>query len=302
MTSPEQALGLTDAESGALSMIFQFEHMDLDTQPGQSKWAVQPWRLTDLKQTITRWQRGLAGRGWNSNYLSNHDQPRALSRFGDDAEFRVQSATLLATFLHTLQGTPYIYQGEEIGMTNVRFESIDEYRDIETLNMYREAVDQRGQDPAEVLRSIYAKGRDNARTPMQWDASPNAGFSTGAPWIAVNPNYTTINAAADRADPDGVFAYYQRLIRLRKQHPILVYGDYQLLLPDDPAIYAYTRSWQGRRLLVLLNFSGEAAEAALPDGLALDGAELLIGNYPIAGPPAGQSLALRPYEARVYVV
>ena len=300
MATPEHGIAITNEQTGALNMLFQFEHVDLDSQPGGSKWDLKPWELADLRRSFSRWQRGLAGQGWNSLYLSNHDQPRALSRFGDDAEYRVQSATLLATFLHTLQGTPYIYQGEEIGMTNVRFESIDDYRDIETLNMYREAVGERGQDPAEVLRSIYAKGRDNARTPMQWDAGPNAGFTTGTPWIAVNPNYATINAEADRADPDGIFAYYQRLIQLRKQHPIIVYGDYELLLPDDPSIYAYTRSWQGRRLLVLLNFSAGMAAGTLPDGIALDGAELLIGNYPVAGPAAGQSFELRPYEARVY--
>ncbi len=297
-TSPEQAGELTDEEHGVLSMVFQFEHMDLDS--GASKWDVQPWSLLEMKQIMTRWQQGLAGRGWNSIYLSNHDQPRALSRFGDDGLYRVQSAKLLATFTHLLQGTPYIYQGEELGMTNVAFESIDDYCDIETLNAYRELVEERGVAPQAALASIYAKGRDNARTPMQWDAGPNAGFTRGAPWIQVNPNYTAINAQQALADRDSIFHYYRRLIRLRKENPVMVYGVYDLILDDHPQIYAFTRTLEDDRLLVVLNFSAETLEYELPADMGFDSQELLIGNYPIDAGESGNWLSLRPYEARVY--
>ena len=198
MATTEHAIDLTNEETGHLNMLFQFEHMDLDRDPGgmSAKWSLKRWDLLDLKRVMTRWQSDLEGKGWNSLYLSNHDQPRSVSRFGDDGQYRVQSAKLLGTFLHMLQGTPYVYQGEEIGMTNVRFPSIDDYRDIETLNMYQEFVHIRGIDPAIVMAGIHAKSRDNARTPMQWDDSPNAGFTTGTPWIGVNPNYPQINVRA----------------------------------------------------------------------------------------------------------
>jgi oligo-1,6-glucosidase len=302
MATTADALAITDQEHGSLNMLFQFEHMGLDTDEsrGLGKWAYKKLDLRDLKHSMTRWQKALEGRGWNSLYLSNHDQPRALSRFGDDTRYRIESAKLLATFLHTLQGTPYIYQGEEIGMTNVRFGSIDDYRDIETLNMYREFTQQRGLDPAEVLAMIYAKGRDNARTPMQWDATPNAGFSDGEPWIKVNPNYTQINVQQARADPTSIFRYYQQLIRLRRDNPIMVYGVYDLILPDHEQIYAYTRTLGEERLLVILNFSAETPVFVLPETVVFQEARLFIGNYP-ADPaePIGR-VTLRPYEARVY--
>jgi oligo-1,6-glucosidase len=249
---------------------------------------------------MSRWQTDLEGKGWNSIYLTNHDQPRALSRFGDDRRYRVEAAKLLATFTHMLQGTPYIYQGEELGMTNVVFESIDEYRDIESLNMYREFVTERGLDPGAVMAMIYAKGRDNARTPMQWDDSPQAGFTSGVPWIGVNPNYRTINARQALADPNSVFRYYQSLIRLRKAHPVAVYGSYTLLLEDDERIYAFIRSLDDEQLLVILNFSGDEATFVLPQNLTFASQELLIGNYPVDPAEEIASLALRPFEARVY--
>ena len=205
LVTTEHGIQLTHAEHGPLNMLFQFEHMEVDSEIGAGKWTRRRFDLRDLKQVITRWQKDLEGQGWNSLYLANHDQPRTVSRFGDDGRYRVESAKLLATFLHMLQGTPYIYQGEEIGMTNVSFASIEDYRDLETLNMYREAVG-RGADPQEVLGFIHARGRDNARTPMQWDASPSAGFSSGRPWLAVNPNYPAINVAADRAAADSIVA------------------------------------------------------------------------------------------------
>lgn len=298
----EHGIALTNQESGPLSMLFQFEHMEIDTDPASDspKWSTTPWRLNDLKATTSRWQTELAGTGWNSVYLSNHDTPRTVSRFGDDGRYRVESAKLLATFLHMLQGTPYIYQGEEIGMTNVAFDTIDDYRDVDARNMYREFVNDRGMNPRDVLEMIHSKGRDNARTPMQWDASDNAGFSTGTPWIKVNPNYTSINVAEDRASPDSIFAYYQQLIRLRKDHPVIVYGTYQLLLPDDPELYVFTRTLDSERLLVILNFSANTPVFHLPDDVTTENPELLIANYPVDANQPIAGLTLRPYEARVY--
>ena len=301
MLTTEQAVRITNEDSGMLNMLFQFEHMDLDTDPGLmlNKWGVKKLDLLDLKRSMSRWQKELEHKGWNSLYLSNHDQPRALSRFGDDGQYRVESAKLLATFLHMLQGTPYVYQGEELGMTNVRFESISNYRDVETLNIYHELVDKRGLAKQDVLAMIYAKGRDNARTPMQWDESPNAGFSTGHPWLQVNPNYDTINAKQALADPNSIFYYYQQLIRLRKSMPIIVHGSYDLL-PDDSDIYAYTRILGDEKLLVILNFGKGTPTFTLPEAMPTHDWSLLIANYPVD--PAGQigKIGLRPYEARVY--
>ncbi len=302
MATCEQAATITNEATGQLQMVFQFEHMDVDIDHERQlgKWAATRLRLADLRRTMSRWQHELAGIGWNSLYLSNHDQPRPVSRFGDDTRYRVESAKLLATFLHMLQGTPYIYQGEEIGMTNVRFATIDAYRDIETLHIYRELVQERGLSSAEALAMIHARGRDNARTPMQWDDSAYAGFSSAPPWIGVNPNYRTINVAAALADPDSVLHYYQRLITLRKTHPLIVYGSYALLLEAHAQIYAFTRTLGDQRLLVLLNFSADSTTDRLPAPLTLTGAEMLISNYPQAADGVGASFSLRPYEARVY--
>jgi oligo-1,6-glucosidase len=302
MATPEHAIDLTNEETGHLNMLFQFEHMDLDRDPGSmsAKWALKRWDLLDLKRVMTRWQRDLEGKGWNSLYLSNHDQPRSVSRFGDDGYHRVESAKLLGTFLHMLQGTPYVYQGEEIGMTNVRFPSIDDYRDIETLNMYRDFVHNRGMDPATVMAGIHAKSRDNARTPMQWDDSPNAGFTTGTPWIAVNPNYPQINVSAALADLDSVFHYYKKLIRLRKENPVIVHGRYDLLLEAHGEIYAFTRTHGDDRLLVILNFTGNQPVFALPSDITYSAKDLMIANYEVDAAEDIALLTLRPYEARVY--
>jgi oligo-1,6-glucosidase len=302
LATTEHGVDITHEETGHLNMLFQFEHVDLDKDRGGAlgKWGLKPWDLLDLKRVISSWQKELEHKGWNSLYLSNHDQPRAVSRFGDDGQYRVESAKLLATFLHMLQGTPYVYQGEEIGMTNVKFESIDDYRDIETLNMYREFVQQRGVDPQAVMAMIYAKSRDNARTPMQWDASAQAGFTSGTPWIKVNPNYQSINAKQALADPSSIFFYYQQLIRLRKQHPIVVYGTYDLILESHQQIYAFTRTLQDERLLVMLNFSKDTPVFALPTHITFAKHELLIGNYDIDPAEDIRLLTLRPYEARVY--
>lgn len=301
LVTPDTASLITHPDTGCLSMLFEFEHMDLDTQPGKPKWFAQPLRLQDLKDVTMRWQKGLENRGWNSLYLTNHDQPRAVSRFGGDGEYRVQSAKLLATLTHLLQGTPYIYQGEELGMTNVAFDDIADYRDVESLNMYREFVNERGYDPQVVLQMLRVKSRDNARTPMQWSAAANAGFTTGTPWIKVNANYTAINAEQALADPDSIFHYYRRLIQLRKELPIIVHGTTDLLLADHPHIFAFTRTWQAERLLVILNFSRETPVFELPADLSDATYEAVIGNYPIEpGTPDGT--VLRPWEARVYRV
>jgi oligo-1,6-glucosidase len=300
--STQDALRLVDSETGALNMVFQFEHMDLDAERGgaSSRRSLKPWSLLDLKRVMTRWQKDLEGRGWNSIYLTNHDQPRAVSRFGDDREYRVESAKLLATFTHCLQGTPYIYQGEEIGMTNVAFDSIEDYRDIETLNIYHELVHEKGMAPKDVLTILHAKSRDNARTPMQWDDRPQAGFTTGVPWIKVNPNYRKINVRQALADPNSVFHYYRKLIRLRRENPVMVYGRYDLLLEEHPQIYAFTRTLENDRLLIVLNFSRQESLFELPSEIAFSGAELLISNYPVEAVHDLRSVELRPYEARVY--
>lgn len=295
----EQAVLYTGEDRRELNMVFTFEHMDIDSGWG-GKWDVQPWKLTDLKRILNRWQLGLQGRGWNSLYMNNHDQPRVVSRFGDDGKYRVESAKMLATLLHTMQGTPFIYQGEELGMTNVKFASIDDYRDIETLNMYREKVVKGGQDAAQVMQAIYAKSRDNARTPFQWDDSPNAGFTTGTPWLGVNPNYREINAEQARQDPNSVFHYYRKLLQLRKRHPIMVYGEFIPLLEEDERIYAYLRRLGDERWLVCMNFAAAETEFALPPEVRYSHAELVIGNYEVDPAQSVRRLRLRPYEARVY--
>jgi oligo-1,6-glucosidase len=265
------------------------------------KWSTVPWSVVAFKQVMSRWQKELENKGWNSLYLTNHDVPRGVSRFGDDKRYWQESAKLLATLMFTLQGTPYIYQGEEIGMTNVAFATIDDYRDVDALNMYRLAMAEPGADEGKIMAQIHLKGRDNARTPMQWDASPNAGFTGGTPWIKVNPNYSRINVEASLADQDSIFRYYQRLIALRSKHPVFVYGTYHLLLPDDPAIYAYTRTLDNCRLLTILNFGANSPTFVLPAEVTYSRSEFLIGNYEVAHEESEpQRVSMQPYEARVY--
>ncbi|WP_226641855.1 glycoside hydrolase family 13 protein [Mesobacillus subterraneus] len=296
----EQAKLYTDDSRNEVNMVFQFEHVDLDSGPG-GKWDLKPLKLTDLKNNFTKWQTGLEDIGWNSLYLNNHDQPRMVSRFGNDQQYRVESAKMLATFLHMLKGTPYIYQGEEIGMTNVRFDSIDEYKDIETLNMYDEKVKQNGEEPEKVMESIYVKGRDNARTPFQWDESEHGGFTTGIPWIQVNPNYKEINANQAVADEKSIYHYYRKLIQLRKEQPVIVHGRYDILVSDDEKIYVYTRTFESQKLLVLLNFSDEEQSFGVPLELQGKKSEILISNYE-ASEGYGAEVSLRPYEAIVYLI
>lgn len=277
-------------DGSELSMVFQFEHICLDQQPGKEKWDLAPLPLGKLKQCFERWQQGLYGQGWNSLFLNNHDLPRIVSRWGDDTVYRVESAKMLAVMLYGMQGTPYLYQGEELGMTNIRL-PIEQYVDLETKNLYAERV-AAGYDPADVMASIYARSRDNARTPMQWSAEKNAGFSDAEPWMPVNPNYTVINAEAALADPDSVFYCYRKLIALRKTYPVFRDGRFTLLLPDSEQIFAYTRDTERERLLVVCNFTAEAVPFARPE--AFREAKLLISNYP---EPAE---LLRPYEAQMF--
>jgi oligo-1,6-glucosidase len=292
-TTLEQARLYTDPARHELDMVFQFEHVNLDQDGG--KWHTHALDLRDLKASFGRWQAGLAETGWNSLYWNNHDQPRIVSRWGDDGEYRVRSATALGTLLHLHRGTPYVYQGEELGMTNAPFAGIEDFHDIESLNHYAEAT-AAGEDPADVLAALRRMSRDNARTPMQWDASEHAGFTTGTPWIAVNPNHDAINAQAALADPGSVLHHYRRLIALRHAEPVVAHGDFTMLLGDDPQVYAFTRRLGDVELLVLVNVSGEPAAPEVPDAAAWAKAELLLSNVN----SDASSLVLEPWEARVH--
>lgn len=290
----ELAKRYSNPDHSELSMVFQFEHICLDQMEGKEKWDLAPLSFLKLKEVLSRWQRELYGKGWNSLFWDNHDLPRIVSRWGNDGAYRVESAKMLAILLHGMQGTPYIYQGEELGMTNIRYE-IEDYRDIETLNMYKERLE-KGYGKEEVMASIYAKSRDNARTPMQWNDGENAGFTEGKPWMKVNPNYKEINAESQVKDEDSVFSCYRKLIRLRKEYPVFVDGCFELLLEKDENVFAYTRTNQDSQLLVICNFYDQTLEYPLeqPDSSM----RLLIGNYK----DADQTRMLRPYEARMYFV
>ena len=297
-TSVEDAILYTGFDRRELNMVFTFEHMWTDYQDGEY-WSDWKLDLVKLKEVLSRWQAGLHGKGWNSLYWNNHDQPRIVSRFGDDGEYREASAKMLAACLHMMQGTPYIYQGEELGMTNVAFEGIDEYDDVATVNAYREYTKNRGVTHDDMMRYIHQVSRDNARTPMQWDDTENAGFTTGKPWLGLNPNYTAINAECQIRDPNSVFSFYKELIRLRKAYPVIVYGDYELLLPDDAAIFAYTRTLGGETLLTVCSFVGEPVEFTVPDALLPENARLLLSNY--AAPDVTRTFTLQPFETRIYL-
>ena len=286
----ERAKLYSAPDGSELSMVFQFEHIGLDQQPGKEKWDTAPLDFVALKRCLAKWQTGLHGCGWNSLFLNNHDLPRTVSRWGDDGAYRVASAKLLATMLHGLEGMPYIYQGEELGMTNIHL-PIEAYRDLESLNLY-ETRKAAGYPEAEIMASLYARSRDNARTPMQWDASPHGGFTTGTPWLTENPNYREINATAELADPDSVFHYYRRLIALRKTYPVFVHGDFTLLEPDHPSLFVYLRKLARQSLLVICNYGGGETAWSLPAGW--DDAQCLISNYPDRLPGR-----LRPWEARI---
>ena len=287
----DEARLFTDPVRREVDMVFQFEHVSLDQGPG-GKWDLRPFRMLDLKNCFARWQVGLEDIGWNSLYLNNHDQPRAVSRFGDDdPAFRDRSAKALALVLHLHRGTPYVYQGEEIGTTNVPFTSIDDFRDIESLNHYAAALAD-GAAEQDVLAALRARSRDNGRTPMQWDAGPNAGFSAGSPWLHVNPNHREINVAAQRDDPDSVLAFFRRLVELRHRVPAAAHGRFRLLLPDDEAVWAFTRTLDDTELVVAANFSRQQRSVELGD---LRGARILLATYPEGTVPG----MLRPWEGYV---
>jgi len=283
----ERAKLYSNPDGSELSMVFQFQHICLDQEPGKDKWDVIPLSLPKLKQCFATWQQELHGKGWNSLFFNNHDLPRIVSRWGNDQEYRVESAKMLATMLHGMEGTPYIYQGEELGMTNIRLE-LKDHVDLETLNTYEERI-ALGYDPEEVMASIHARSRDNARTPIQWTAGENAGFTTGKPWMPVNPNYIEINAEAALKDPDSVFHYYQKLIRLRKTYDVFRSGSFTLLCPEDEKIFAYTRDTEQEHLLVVCNFTAETLEFHTPQNFR--GSKMLLSNY------AEDSHRLRPFEA-----
>ena len=302
--SPEDAVLYTDPDRGEVDMVFTFEHMELDVAPSTGpsalggKWNLAPLRLVDLKANLNRWQEGLAEVGWNSLYWNNHDQPRIVSRWGDDGEQRVPSAKSFGTVLHLMRGTPYVYQGEELGMTNAHLTSLDGYRDVETVN-WAAGASSRGIDEAAILHSLSVKSRDNARTPMQWTADEHAGFTTGTPWLAVNPNHVEINAEAALADPGSVFHHYRRLIELRHTLPVAVDGSFRLLLPDDEQVFAYVRELDGARLLVVANLSGSPAQVDLGGDADLLAGELLLGTHDAPDAQAEGSVELAPWESRV---
>ena len=292
----EEAKKYARSDEKELNMVFQFEHMDVDSDEKAGKWTTRKMDLRDLKKILTRWQKGLQDIAWNSLYWENHDQPRSVSRFGNDSdEYREISAKMLATCIHMMQGTPYVYQGEELGMTNCPFNTLDNFRDLESINAFHELTEQGKMTEEDMMAAISYKGRDNARTPMQWDDSAYAGFSTTNPWIMVNPNYTKINAKDQVNREDSVFKYYQKLIKLRHESELIVYGTYDLILDDDKDIYAYIRTLGDEKLIVYCNFSENTREVELPEEFT--NGKVLISNYIDA--KVNQKITLRPYEAIV---
>lgn len=295
----EEAKKYASADGSELNMVFQFEHVGSGPEGNNrfGKWDSHKMSLPVWKKILSKWQTGLEGKAWNSLFLANHDQPRSVSWFGNDsAEYREISAKMLATCLHMMQGTPYVYQGEELGMCNAYFDKLEDYRDIESLNAYKELTETCGVSHEEMMGYLKRISRDNARTPMQWDDSANAGFTTGTPWIKVNSNYKTVNAKQQTTDPDSVFSYYKELIRLRHENDIIVYGEYELLEPQNEELFIYTRTWNNEQLMVLCNFTDKdvAIPAVVMAQIPAD-AQVLISNH-----VGNLEAVLRPYEARVY--
>ena len=295
--SLDEALKYAGKDTHELNMVFQFEHDDLDTVDGE-RWAYRKVPLPELKAVLSKWQVAMNGKAWNSLYWTNHDQPRTVSRRGNDKEYRKESQKLLYTMLMTMQGTPYIYQGEEIGMTNVSFDSIEDYDDVEIHNCWKERVIKGGEDPEKLLDGIRYRARDNARTPMQWSDEENGGFTTGTPWLKVNPNYKEINVREALADEDSIFHYMQKLIRMRKENLIAVYGDFKEYEPDHQQLYIYERNDQDQKMFVVLNFSDQEAAFTMPEEWKKEEARFLIGNYP-QRPLENRTFA--PWEAAVYI-
>src|SRR5699024_936296 len=299
-TNLESCVLYTQPDREELSMTFQFHHLKVD-YPNGEKWTEAPFDFIELKQILSDWQVGMhEGDGWNALFWCNHDQPRIVSRFGDDEKYHKESAKMLATTLHMMQGTPYIYQGEEIGMTNPNFTSIEQYRDVESLNAYKK-LEQEGKTEKEIISILQQKSRDNGRTPMQWSAREHAGFTAGTPWIPLANNFTDINAENALQDPDSIFYHYQSLAELRKKYDIITYGDYQLLLEDEPQIFAYTRNWNEEMLIVISNFYGKDATVDLQLEKTATNLEILLSNYNDS-PKDLKQLHLRPYESIIYYI
>ena len=290
----EEAKKYASSDEKELNMAFQFEHVTLDADTN-NKWGLKPLNLVKLKEIMTKWQVGLEGKAWNSLFWCNHDQPRMVSRWGNDREYREISAKMLATCLHMMQGTPYVYQGEELGMTNVYFDKLEDYRDIESIQYYTELTDSGLMNPDYMMKCLMLRSRDNARTPMQWNDSEQAGFTKGQPWIKVNPNYKEINAKSQLADPDSIFHYYQKLIRIRKEKDIVVYGEFEPLYREDDQIFAYMRRLGEERLLTVCNFSEHPAEMEIPEEFTK--ARCLISN--LERKSFEGKIVLKPYEAFV---
>lgn len=297
--TPDIAKLYSNPNGDELSMVFQFEHIGLDEIKGKSKWDLANLDFVELKKVFSKWQAELEGRGWNSLFWNNHDLPRIVSRWGNDkGEYRKLSAKMLATILHMQKGTPYIYQGEEIGMTNVKFDSIEDYKDIETLNMYKERID-KGYDRNHIMNSIYVKSRDNARTPMQWSREQNGGFTKGIPWIRVNENYKDINVDEALRDKDSVFYHYKALINLRKENDVIIYGTYNSIDINHKAIYSYVRELNGIKFLVVANFYDKIEKFILPQNIHYDKCQLILSNYKDSNNIPNE-IVLRPYEALIY--
>lgn len=292
--TPEIAKLFSDPARDEFSMVFQFEHITLTWENGD-KWNPIDLNLPEFKKVLTKWQVELAEEGWNSLFWNNHDLPRVVSKYGDEGQFRVESAKMLATTLHMMKGTPYIYQGEEIGMTNVAFDSIDDYRDIETLNFYKERTEN-GVSPESMLAAVHENSRDNARTPMQWSNALNAGFSQAQPWLQVNPNYPEINVESALEDQGSIFYHYQKLIQLRKSLPVIVHGAFEPVFEDHEQVFGYIRSDEQQRLFVLSNFTGEEVTVSVPESLQTDQAECIIYNYELHQ-QLNDTVTLKPYES-----
>lgn len=291
----EEAQKYAGEDRNELNMVFQFEHVE-DACCDHGKWTTAKFNFRDFKKTMIKWQEELQGKAWNSLFLGNHDQPRSVSRFGNDnPAYRETSAKMLATCLHMMQGTPYVYQGEELGMTNAYFDKLEDYRDIESINFFTELTEAGIMTPEYMMKCLMLRSRDNARTPMQWNDSAQGGFTSGEPWIRINSNYKEINAAQQLGDPASVFHYYQKLIRLRKEKDIIVYGDFEALYRDDDKIFAYTRKLDQKKLLTVCNFSDQNAEMDIPEEFA--GAQCLITN--LGRTVFDRNFVLRPYEAFV---
>lgn len=299
-TSIEHCIKYSNPEREELSMTFNFHHLKVD-YPNGEKWAIAEFDFRALKQILSRWQTEMhKGGGWNALFWCNHDQPRIVSRYGDDRKYHRESAKMLATVIHMMQGTPYIYQGEEFGMTNPGFENIGDYRDVESLNVYN-ILREKGMSEEEIINILKSKSRDNSRTPVQWDSSENAGFSDGTPWINVATNYMEINAKKALKDGDSIFYHYKKLIQLRKQYDIITYGDYELISEEHPKVFAYVRNGNNEKLLVVNNFYGEETSFIIPEHHQADEYkdEILLSNYN-QSPPAAQTIKLRPYESVIY--